>query len=222
MAVRVLLADDHTLFREGMRRLLSSKSKGAIKIVGEASDGRQACEQVENLQPDVVLMDVHMPDMDGVKATRQIMEGQNPPVVVLLSMSNQDDYLFEAIKAGAHGYYQKDSNVDELISAIKKAAEGEVILSADLAQRILREFRQITATGNTKTGLASLHDREIDILRHVAAGKTNLAIAEDMGLAEKTIKNQLSIVFNKLKLSNRTQAAIYALRNGLVMLEELP
>ncbi len=222
MAVRVLLADDHTMFRQGMRKILSLEAKGSIEVIGEASNGEEACEKVAKLQPDVVLMDVHMPKKDGVRATRDIMKNPNPPIVVLLTMSKQDDYLFEAIKAGAHGYYQKDSEIEDLIDAIKKAANGEDILTKKLAQRILREFRHISATGNTKTGLASLHDREIDILRHVAAGKTNLTIAEDMGLAEKTIKNQLSLVFNKLHISNRTQAAIYALRHGLVTLEELP
>lgn len=222
MAVRVLLADDHTMFRQGMRKILKAKAPGSIEVIGEAVNGLEACEQVSKLQPDVVVMDVHMPKMDGVRATRTIMKEPNPPAVVLLTMSKQDDYLFEAIKAGAHGYYQKDSDVEDLISAIEKAANEEVILSPELANRVLQEFRYISSTGNTKTGLASLQDREIDILRHVAAGKTNLTIAHDMGLAEKTIKNQLSIVFNKLNISNRTQAAIYALRNGLVTLEQLP
>lgn len=222
MAVRVLLADDHTMFRQGMRRILSKEAKDSIEVIGEASNGKEACEQVSKLQPDVVVMDVHMPKMDGVRATRNIMKAPNPPAVVLLTMSKQDDYLFEAIKAGAHGYYQKDEDVHNLIDAITKAANEEVILSPELANRVLQEFRYISSTGNTKTGLASLQDREIDILRHVAAGKTNLKIAGDMGLAEKTIKNLLSIVFNKLNISNRTQAAIYALRNGLVTLEDLP
>ena len=222
MTVRVLLADDHTMFRQGMRQILSQRAKDSIEVIGEASNGREACEQVSKLQPDVVVMDVHMPKMDGVRATRNIMKAPNPPAVVLLTMSKQDDYLFEAIKAGAHGYYQKDSDVDDLILAITKAAKEEVILSPELANRVLQEFRYISSTGNTKTGLASLQDREIDILRHVAAGKTNLTIARDMGLAEKTIKNLLSIVFNKLNITNRTQAAIYALRNGLVTLEDLP
>ena len=235
MATRVLLVDDHTMFRQGIKYILESRQDADIKVIGEAENGRQACEKVRELQPDVVVMDVHMPQMDGVRATRAIMNMDSgyglrrngsdnrttPPAIVMLTMSKHDDYVFEAIKAGARGYYLKDSDAGELVKAINQAAEGEMILNPDLAQRVLREFRQMTATGEVKTGLASLGDREIDILRQVAAGRTNMEIADALGLSEKTIKNQLSSVFNKLHLSNRTQAAVYALRHGLVTLEEL-
>ena len=221
MAIKVLLVDDHKMFRQGIKYILTNSPEIDIEIVGEASNGKEACDLVDQLAPEVVVMDVHMAEMDGVRATRKIMEKEDPPAIVMLTMSKQDDYVFEAIKAGARGYYLKDSDSSELINAIKLAADGEMILSPELAQRVLREFRHITTTGDVKTGLASLGDREIDILRQVAAGYTDLAIANNLGLSEKTIKNQLSGVFNKLKLANRTQAAIYALRHGLVTLEEL-
>lgn len=220
-AIRVLLVDDHTMFRQGIKYILLNNDEVDIDVVGEAANGKQACDLVDELQPDVVVMDVHMKEMDGVRATRKIMDKPEPPAIVMLTMSKQDDYVFEAIKAGARGYYLKDSDSSELIEAIKLAAQGEMILSPELAQRVLREFRHITTTGDVKSGLASLGDREIDILRQVAAGHTNLAIANNLGLSEKTIKNQLSGVFSKLKIANRTQAAIYALRHGLVTLEEL-
>jgi DNA-binding NarL/FixJ family response regulator len=223
MAIQVLLADDHRMFRQGIRYYIKNSKearKADIEVVGEAGDGKEACRLVKELNPDVVVMDVHMPRQDGVRATRAIMDFNNPPAIVMLTMSKQDDYVFEAIKAGARGYYLKDANVSELITAIQLAAEGEMILSPELAKRVLKEFRKMAQTG-VKTGLSSLADREIDILRQVAGGNTNQQIANNLGLSEKTIKNQLSGVFNKLRIKNRTQAAIYALRHGLVRLEEL-
>lgn len=223
MAIQVLLADDHRMFRQGIRYYIKNSKearKADIEVVGEAGDGKEACRLVKELNPDVVVMDVHMPRQDGVRATRAIMDFNNPPAIVMLTMSKQDDYVFEAIKAGARGYYLKDADVSELITAIQLAAEGEMILSPELAKRVLKEFRKMAQTG-VKTGLSSLADREIDILRQVAGGNTNQQIANNLGLSEKTIKNQLSGVFNKLRIKNRTQAAIYALRHGLVRLEEL-
>jgi NarL family two-component system response regulator LiaR len=219
MAIRVLLADDHTLFRQGVRQIL--RSYQGIEVVGEAEDGEEACQLTFELQPDVVVMDMHMPRMDGVRATRTIMQHTRPPAIIILTMSRQDDYVFEAIKAGARGYYLKDADSRVLIEAIETAAAGETVLEPSLAQRVLREFRNPTGAHQRVNGLSSLDDREIDILRRVAAGQTNQAIGEALGLSEKTIKNQLSQTFQKLQLENRTQAAIYALRHGLVTLEEL-
>lgn len=219
MTLRVLLADDHMMFRQGIRSILDSQPD--LEVVGEAENGEQACKLAAELQPDVVVMDVHMPKMDGVRATRTIMTNPKPPAIVILTMSKQDDYVFEAIKAGARGYFQKDGDAADLIDAIHLAAAGEMILSPELAQRVLREFRHLTSAGEVKVGLSALDEREIDILRRVAAGYTNDAIGKALGLSEKTIKNQLSLIFQKLKLENRTQAAIYALRHGLVTIEEL-
>lgn len=219
MAVRVLLADDHQMFRQTMKNYLDNQD--GIEVVAEARNGEEAFQQVTSLNPDVVIMDVHMPEMDGVRATRKIMELDSPPAVVLLTMSKQDDYLFQAIKAGAQGYHQKDEDVENLIGAIKLAADGEMMLSPEMAQRVLQEFRKMATSGSSKKGMSALGDREIDILRLVTAGYTNQQIAQTLGLAEKTIKNQLSIIFTKLELKNRTQAAIFALRHGLVTLEEL-
>ncbi|HBY99305.1 MAG TPA: DNA-binding response regulator [Chloroflexi bacterium] len=214
-----MLADDHTMFRQGIRQLLAAEPD--FVVIGEAGDGEQACELAEELRPDVLVMDIHMPRMDGVRATRRIMQQSSPPAIIILTMSHQDDYVFEAIKGGARGYFVKDSDANKLIGAVRAVAAGETILEPELAQRVLQEFRRMTTGGSMPSGMASLDDREIDILRGVAQGWTNQVIGEQLGLSEKTIKNQLSVIFNKLHLNNRTQAAIYALRRGLVTLDEI-
>lgn len=219
MAIRVLLADDHTMFRQGIRHVLQAQE--GIEVVGEAMDGEMACQLVSELRPDVLLLDVHMPKMDGVRATRAIMQGPKPPAIIILTMSKQDDYVFEAIKAGARGYYTKDSDVSLLLRAVEQAALGEVLLDPSMTQRVLQTFRQLPSSRAANVGVAALEDREIDILRRVAAGDSNQEIGVALGLSEKTIKNQLSFIFQKLNLNNRTQAAIYSLQHGLISLEEL-
>ena len=219
MPVQLVLADDHTMFRQGIRQILAAEPD--LVVIGEAEDGERACELALQLRPDVILMDIHMPRMDGVRATRRIMQQDNPPAIIILTMSRYDDYVFEAIKAGARGYFLKDSDASELIKAVRSVAEGETILEPELAQRVLQEFRRMTTGGPLPSGMASLDDREIDILRGVAQGWTNQYIGEQLQLSEKTIKNQLSAIFQKLHLNNRTQAAIYALRRGLVNLDEI-
>ncbi len=219
MTIRVLLADDHTMFRQGIRHVLSSCAH--IEVVGEAENGEEAYKMSAQLEPDVVVMDVHMPRMDGVRATRHMMQQVRPPAIVILTMSKQDDYVFEAIKNGARAYYTKDSDVSLLIEAVERAAAGDVLLDPSMTQRVLQTFRQLSTGGPRVGGLASLDDREIDILKRVAAGDTNQEIGQALNLSEKTIKNQLSFIFQKLDIHNRTQAAIYSLQHGLVSLDEL-
>lgn len=219
MPIRILLVDDHTMFRQGIRQILQAQEE--FEVVGEAENGQQACELAADLSPDVVVMDVHMPVMDGVKATRALMQLEPAPAIIILTMSKHDDYVFEAIKSGARGYYMKDSDSAELIEAIHLAAAGETMLEPPMVQRVLRELRSISSGGGPQSGVALLDEREVEILRLVAAGHTNQAIGEALELSEKTIKNQLSAIFQKLQLDNRTQAAIFALRHGLVTLEEL-
>jgi len=218
--ITVLLAEDHTLFRQGMKKIISSVQ--GMEVVGEASNGVEAIELAEKLKPDVILMDINMPKLDGVRATQRITESEDHPAIIVLSMHREDEYIFDALKAGAKGYFLKTSDSRDLVEAIRSVVRGEAALEPDLAQKVLDEFRRMSTMPRSKaTGLASLSNRETEILRLVAQGLSNQDIADKLHLATKTVKNQLYVIFQKLQLNNRTQAALYALRKGLISLEEL-
>ncbi len=219
MTVRLLLVDDHTMFRQGVARLFAGRDD--FEVIGEAENGEEAIEMVKALQPDVVLMDVHMPKMDGVRATKLIMAQPQHPIIILLTMAHQLDYVFEGIRSGARGYFMKSADFSELLEAIQEALSGQSILSPELTQRVLQLYRNLSEHHHGSFENRHLDVREIDILRGVAAGKTNQEIGDELGLSEKTIKNQLAQLFNKLNLRNRTEAAIYAIQTGLVAVEEL-
>jgi NarL family two-component system response regulator LiaR len=219
MTVRLLLVDDHTMFRQGVARLFAEHPD--YEVVGEADDGQEGVELVKQLKPDVVLMDVHMPLMDGVRATKTIMTLPKPPIIILLTMAHQLDYVFEGIRSGARGYFMKSADFSELVEAIEEAWDGQSILSPELTQRVLQMYRNLSNNHHGSFESRQLDEREIDILRGVASGLTNQEIGEQLGLSEKTIKNQLAQLFNKLNLRNRTEAAIYAIQTGLVAVEEL-
>ncbi len=209
--IRILLADDHALFRQGLRSLL--EAEGDMRVVGEAKDGLEALRHALEVRPDVILMDIQMPGMDGVQATQAILEAWPEARVIILTMYRQDAYVFEAVKAGARGYLLKDVDAKTLVEAIRQVHSGEVLLDAELAERIIQDFR---SKREVQTPLrAELSEREIQILKLVAQGYTNLEIASELGLSEKTVRNRLSEIFQKLHLNNRTQAALYAIREGL-------
>ena len=215
--VRVLLADDHTLFRQGLRQMLERWPE--IEVVGEASNGAEAVDLATRLRPDVVLMDLNMPEMDGVEATRAISAQQPSVQVVVLTMYPQDEHAFEAVKAGARGYLVKTIDVQDLVRGLRSVHRGEVLVSAEIAMRVLEAFRQAPRTRSGR-GAVDLTEREKDILRLLAEGATNKEIAARLSLAEKTVETRLSVVFQKLQINNRVQAALYALRVGLASLEE--
>jgi DNA-binding NarL/FixJ family response regulator len=212
--LRVLLVDDHDLFRTGLRNLLEEQ---AVQVVGEAADGMQAIRMVRELAPDVVVMDLNMPGMTGVEATRQVTSLAPLTRVVVLTISDQDEDVMNAILAGACGYLMKDSSIQDLMQGIRAAAVGESLISPHIAAKVLQRMR---ATGTNEADAAmiraELSDREIEVLKLIANGKDNAQIAADLHISPKTVKNHISNILMKLQIDNRIQAAVYAVRSGIV------
>ncbi len=219
---RILLCDDHALFRQGLKSILETEE--GFRVIGEAATGREAVRYALQTRPDVVLMDIQMPDLDGVAATKAILAEQPETKVIILTMYRQDTYVFEAIKVGARGYLLKDADANDLISAIHRVADGEALLNAEMAASILSEFKKVkeAVPDHPEHRLSELTEREVDILRLLAQGASNLQIADALNVSEKTVRNRLSEIFSKLRLNNRTQAALYALREGIASLVEGP
>lgn len=207
MTIRLLLVDDHAVVRQGLRMFLSLDPD--FEIVGEAADGNAALKLARELQPDVVLMDLLMPGMDGIEATG-ILRREMPDIeVIALTSVLEDSSVVGAIRAGAIGYLLKDTEANELIRSIKAAAEGQVQLSPQAAARLMREVR---APESPET----LTERETEVLRLLAQGQSNKEIARHLSIGEKTVKTHVSSILGKLNVSSRTQAALYAVRIGLV------
>jgi NarL family two-component system response regulator LiaR len=207
MPVRVLIADDHAVVRQGLRMFLGLDTE--LEIVGEASTGVQALNLAHDLRPDVVLMDLLMPEMDGIEATGRIRRELPDVEVIALTSVLEDSSVVGAIRAGAIGYLLKNTEADELVRAIKAAADGQVQLSPQAAARLMREVRAPDSP-------EELTEREIDVLRLLALGLSNKEIARDLSIGEKTVKTHVSSILGKLNVSSRTQAALYAVRIGLV------
>ncbi|MEW5956235.1 MAG: response regulator transcription factor [Chloroflexota bacterium] len=213
--IRVLLVDDHSLFREGLRSLLEDQED--IEIVGEAEDGLEATRLASELRPTVVLMDINMPIIDGVEATRMILKKNEEVGIIVLTMYPHDEYVFQALKAGAKAYLLKDTRSRKLLEVIRAVHRGQAVISTDMTTLLLDEFRRLANTGEEpKPKFQTLTDQERRILTLVAEGASNRDIATDLNLSERTIKNYLSIIFQKLQVNNRTEAAIRAMRDGLV------
>ena len=213
-APRVLLVDDHDLFRTGLRSLLEDQG---VQVVAEASTGREALRQVRELSPDVVLMDLNMPGMTGVEATREIGDIAPLTRVVVLTISDRDGDIVDAILAGACGYLLKDSSIHDLLRGISAASVGESLISPQIASKVLRELRAARPAPPAADRLRSeLTDRELDVLRLIANGKDNAQIAAELHISAKTVKNHISNILMKLQIQNRIQAAVYAVRSGIV------
>jgi DNA-binding NarL/FixJ family response regulator len=207
----VLLVDDHDLFRAGLRTLLEELG---VRIVAEAADGAQAVARVREHAPDVVLMDINMPVMTGVEATREIARLAPLTRVVVLTISDSDDDVIDAILAGAYGYLLKDSSIDELLRGIDAAAGGDSLVSPAVATKLVQRIRASTASPGTPR--VELSERELDVLRLIAGGNDNATIAAALHISPKTVKNHISNILMKLGIENRIQAAVYAVRSGLV------
>jgi DNA-binding NarL/FixJ family response regulator len=213
-AARVLLVDDHDLFRTGLRNLLEEQG---VDVVGEAANGADAIRAVRELAPDVVVMDLNMPGMTGVEATRQVSSIAPLTRVVVLTISDQDADVMDAILAGACGYLLKDSSIQELMRGIRSAAIGESLISPTIAGKVLQRVRASTPSSiDAATIRSELSDREIEVLKLIANGKDNALIAAELHISPKTVKNHISNILMKLQIDNRIQAAVYAVRSGIV------
>ena len=212
--IRLLLADDHTLFRKGLASLLE-KEQG-FAVVGEAQDGAEAIRKAQVDKPDLVLMDIHMPGVNGLEATRQITNALPATRVVMLTISEEDKDLFEAIKCGAHGYLSKKVEPEKLRELLEGVFRGEAPLSGLTAARILKEFATKTSQGSATTLVDDLTAREKEVLQLLAAGLTNKEIGARLNIAENTVKNHLKNILAKLHLQNRVQAATLAIQQGML------
>ena len=213
--IRVLLADDHALFRKGIASILAAER--GFEVVGEAGDGLEALERARELMPDVILMDIFMPGVNGLEATRRIKEALPYVKIVMLTVSEEDQNLFEAIKSGAQGYLLKKIEPQELFAMLKGVVQGDAPISRAMATKILREFAHQArrATPAPRSG-ADLSPREKEVLELVTQGKSNKEIAVALAITENTVKNHLKNILEKLHLENRVQAATFAIREGLV------
>jgi two-component system, NarL family, response regulator LiaR len=228
--IRVLIVDDHQIVRQGLRTFLELHDD--IAVVGEAADGAQAVQMVRELTPHVVLMDLVMPRLDGIGATRQIVELGGDTRVIALTSFAEDGQVFPAIQAGASSYLLKDVSPDELIDAIRAAYRGEPRLHPDVAKKLMEAMRPSRETGVSRQGapgggagagadaataaaVAELTDRELEVIKSVALGRSNLEIARHFVISEKTVKTHIGHILAKLGLKDRTQLAIFAIRNGL-------
>lgn len=223
--IKVLIADDHAFFRQGLRQVC--ESQGMLNIIGEASDGQEAIDLTQRLQPDIILMDISMPILDGVLATQTIMQCWPEVRVIMLTVDDKDESLFQAFRAGARGYLIKGQDDDQVIEAVEAVHRGEALISPPIAARVLREFRRISQADTCPERIASepscpLQPIELEIMQLVVDGDANSEIAPKLKLSEKTVANRLSIIYSKMNVQNRTQAAVHALSNKWVTMKPPP
>jgi DNA-binding NarL/FixJ family response regulator len=213
MSIRVLVADDQSMIRAGFRMLL--KNEDGIEVVAEAEDGLEAVEKAARYTPDVVLMDIRMPKLDGLEATRRILAADQSVRVLILTTFDLDEYIYEALRAGASGFVLKDDPPEQLIAAIRTVAAGDALLSPAVTRRVIDEFTQRPRREAPK-GLDELTDRELEIFRLIAKGLSNAEIGKQLFISETTVKTHVTHLFQKLGLRDRVQAVVLAYRSGLV------
>lgn len=212
-SVNVLIAEDHTLVREGTRQLLERRG---ITVIGEAANGEEAVRLAEKLRPDLVLMDVSMPKLNGIEATRIIKQSHPEIAVLVLTAYDDDQYVFALLQAGAAGYILKDAHGDEVVSAVRAVANGESVLAPPIARKVLSRFS--SPAGTSKNSANTLSEREMDVLALAAKGMSNKAIADELHLSSRTVQVHLSSIFNKFGVASRTEAVLHALKIGLIEL----
>ncbi|NPV73708.1 MAG: response regulator transcription factor [Pelotomaculum sp.] len=214
--IRVLIADDHALVREGLCKILSMEK--SIEVVGEAENGEQAIKLALKIIPDIILMDINMPKTNGIEATR-IIKSRLPEVgIIALTIHDQEEYLFELIKAGISGYVLKDISPDLLIQTILGVTRGESFIPPSMTAKVFAEFTRLSIISSRYSHPLGLTRREVDVLRLVAQGDSNRSIAQKLFISEKTVKNHLTSIFQKLGVDDRTQAALHAVKNKIIEL----
>ena len=213
--IRILIADDHTVVREGLRTLI--RTEPGMEVIGEAADGVEAVQKAHTLQPDVILLDMVMPRKDGVKVIGEIKRENPAARILVLTSFSDDDKVFPAIKAGALGYLLKNASPQRLLSAIRDVYQGEPTMSPDIASKLMRELQRSSDLPPTREPLT---EREVEVLCLVAQGLSNQEIADTLIVGEGTVRTHVSNILSKLHLANRTQAALYALREGLAPLNK--
>ena len=212
--IRILIADDQELVRTGFRVVLDAEPD--LEVVGEAADGFVALEAAETLRPDVVLMDIRMPNLDGIEATRRIAAGNGAPRILILTTFDLDDYVYEALRAGASGFLLKDARAEELRHAVRTVASGDALLSPAITRRLIENYTRRPPPTMHPAPLAELTPRELEVLRLLARGLSNADIARELVVGEATVKTHVAHTFSKLDLHDRAQAVVLAYESGLV------
>lgn len=214
MPIKILIADDHFLVREGLVKILSFEKD--LEIVGEAGSGEQVIDLARRLKPDVILMDINMPGLNGLEATK-IIKKELPSIgVIALTIHDDAEYVFELVRAGVSAYLLKDIRSEELVNTIRKVASGKAVIQSEVTGKLLQEFNRLSSQKNEGGFYNDLTNRELDILRLIAKGLSNKNIAERLYISEKTVKNHITNIFRKLGVEDRTQAALFAIKNKLV------
>lgn len=211
MSISVLVADDHTLFREGLRALLESIPD--IQVLGEASNGQESINKANALQPDIILMDIQMPEQNGIQATRRILEKSPDIGIIIVTMLEDDDSVFADMRAGARGYVLKGADQDEMLRSIRAVAKGEALFGPGIAKRLMRFFKKTQPQLEAET-FPELTDREREILERIALGENNAKIAERFTISPKTVSNHVSIIYSKLQVADRVEAMLRAREAG--------
>ncbi len=223
--ISIMIVDDHPLFRQGLRRVIDGESD--LEVVREAADGQEALELAEELVPDIILMDINLPTMNGLQVTRKLKDSQPDVAVILLTAYHDDGQQFQAMKAGAAAYYPKDVTPQELIKAIRQVSQGHLIFGDSVLDKpeaaawLLDQFEQQAAlTDSSEAMFVPLSPREMEILQHIVRGLSNKEIAYELGISRQTVKNHMTSILRKLAVNDRTQAAIFALRRGWIRLQD--
>ena len=216
--IRVVVVDDQRLFTKGLSGLVDMLE--GVEVVGVAYNGEEAVALCRKEEPDVILMDISMPKMDGISATREIRSLLPQTAVIILTAHEEDEQVFEGIKAGAQGYLLKDAEPEDLSRAIRTVYAGDTIIAPDLAQKMLNTFESGKSSGSSRL-MPPLTERELEVIRALAQGKSDRQIANSLGISEKTVRNHTSNIYRKLHIFDRTQAVIYAIREGVIDVEEL-